>query len=219
MAKIDTTITSHPTPYPDKDTQSPSEFNSAVDNHLQWIAENLVPDINDWAIEANDVRGEVNTLRDESFNWSNANEGVLLTDSADHSGYSSWHHRVKAKDAQNAAEVAKNNANGAKEIAQAAANFKGEWGDLSGSLSVPASVYHLGEYWQLLNDLGDITTSEPGYTNSDWANIASNNAIKLNKNSVDVKFSIPTGYNACSVGPLDVNATIDVAENSVWEVI
>lgn len=55
-------------------------------------------------------------------------------------------------------------------IATSAANFKGEWSPLTGSLAVPASVYHDGRHWNLLNDLADVTTSEPGVS-SDWATI------------------------------------------------
>lgn len=49
----------------------------------------------------------------------------------------------------------------------AIANSKGNWSNLTGALAVPASVYHNGENWQLLNDLTDVTASEPGVS-SDW---------------------------------------------------
>lgn len=47
------------------------------------------------------------------------------------------------------------------------ANFKGRWSDLTGELNVPAAVSHNGLTYQLLNDLADVTTSEPSIT-SDW---------------------------------------------------
>jgi len=53
------------------------------------------------------------------------------------------------------------------QVAAATANFKGRWSELSGPLSIPASVYHDGSYWQLLNSLADVSTSEPGVT-GDW---------------------------------------------------
>lgn len=53
------------------------------------------------------------------------------------------------------------------QIALATANFKGEWSSLSGALSIPASVYHDGSYWQLLNNLANVAASEPGAT-GDW---------------------------------------------------
>ena len=50
-----------------------------------------------------------------------------------------------------------------------AANFKGEWSSLTGALTVPSTVYHSGTYWQLLDDIADVTASEPTLVNSDWA--------------------------------------------------
>jgi len=218
MSTIDQTISQNSDPAPDKDEQEPATFNQ----YANTLAESMIAwtdEYNQYASEANNLRNYVITLRDESFDWANAGEDDLLEDQAGHEGYSSYHHRRKAVYAQQAAETARDEAIDAQVLAEANANFKGNWSDLSGSLSVPASVYHLSEYWMLLNERADVTTSEPGYTNSDWANIALSQAIKLNKNSVDVGFTIPSGYNAVSVSPIDINATVDVAENSVWEVI
>ena len=50
-----------------------------------------------------------------------------------------------------------------------AANFKGEWSSLTGALTVPSTVYHSGTYWQLLDDIADVTLSEPTLINTDWA--------------------------------------------------
>lgn len=44
----------------------------------------------------------------------------------------------------------------------ASANFKGYWSALAGSLNVPASVYHEGEYWLLRSNLADVTAKVPG---------------------------------------------------------
>lgn len=49
----------------------------------------------------------------------------------------------------------------------ALANFKGTWSSLTGSLNKPASVFHNGTYWALLNNLANVTTSQPGVS-SDW---------------------------------------------------
>lgn len=59
----------------------------------------------------------------------------------------------------------------ARDAAQAAANFLGPWADQAGAATVPATVLHDGSYWQLLTDLADIATSEPSGTNPDWDNI------------------------------------------------
>ena len=57
-------------------------------------------------------------------------------------------------------------------VVVASANFAGEWSSLTGPISVPSSVYHNGQYWQLLNNLADVTLSEPGVS-ADWASITS----------------------------------------------
>jgi len=49
----------------------------------------------------------------------------------------------------------------------ALSNFKGTWASLTGALAKPASVFHNGAFWMLLNNLGDVTTSQPGVS-ADW---------------------------------------------------
>lgn len=49
----------------------------------------------------------------------------------------------------------------------AMANFRGAWSSLTGALAKPASVFHNGAYWALLNNLADVTTSQPGVS-ADW---------------------------------------------------
>lgn len=69
-------------------------------------------------------------------------------------------------------DAAYQNALETKNLAQQAqgnANFKGLWSSLTGPLEIPASVYHDGDYWNLLVDLADVTASEPSASNSDWA--------------------------------------------------
>lgn len=46
--------------------------------------------------------------------------------------------------------------------ATGAANFKGEWSTLAGTLNRPACVKHGGRFWLLLSDLVDVTTATPG---------------------------------------------------------
>ena len=68
---------------------------------------------------------------------------------------------------------AKTSIDSSEAVVLAISNFAGNWDDLTGSLGFPASVYHDGNFWQLLNlnGLTNITTSEPSTTNSDWAMI------------------------------------------------
>ncbi len=66
-------------------------------------------------------------------------------------------------------------------IALSSANFKGNWSDLTGALNVPSSAYHNGITWQLLNDLADVTLSEPSVT-SDWVII--DNSARITHNTI-----------------------------------
>ncbi|MGQ3001299.1 MAG: tail fiber protein [Hydrogenophaga sp.] len=59
----------------------------------------------------------------------------------------------------------------ASSAALAAANYVGIWSSLSGSLAIPASVYHAGRFWMLLTSLGNVATSQPGVS-SDWAPVS-----------------------------------------------
>lgn len=62
--------------------------------------------------------------------------------------------------------------------ADSSANFKGLWGGLTGALNKPASVEYNGLQWRLLNNLADVTTSEPGVT-GDWSEISPKTAARL----------------------------------------
>lgn len=56
----------------------------------------------------------------------------------------------------------------ASAAAMAAVNFVGIWSSLSGSLAVPASVYHNDRFWILLSPLANVATAEPGVSSA-WA--------------------------------------------------
>lgn len=62
------------------------------------------------------------------------------------------------------------NASDSADIAVASANFKGQWSNLTGALNVPAAVYHSNKFWILLNNLADVTLSEPGVS-ADWVEL------------------------------------------------
>ncbi len=95
-----------------------------------------------------------------------------------------WEREDLAPGALALAQVAKDNADDANVSAIAAdasktaaaasevntgalANFKGNWSALTGALNKPASVFHNGAFWALLNNLANVTTSQPGVT-ADW---------------------------------------------------
>ena len=51
--------------------------------------------------------------------------------------------------------------------AEAVANFAGVWSTLTGPLNKPATVYHAGLFYVLVNSLANVALSEPGVT-ADW---------------------------------------------------
>ncbi len=55
----------------------------------------------------------------------------------------------------------------AVELTPADIGALGLWSSLTGALNKPASVFHNGAVWKLLNNLADVTTSQPGVT-ADW---------------------------------------------------
>ena len=80
---------------------------------------------------------------------------------------------ANASTASSQAGIAVSAANAATDAAAqalAAANFKGEWSTLTGALNKPACVKHNGRFWLLLNNLTNVTTSQPGVS-ADWTSI------------------------------------------------
>lgn len=53
------------------------------------------------------------------------------------------------------------------DAARSIVNFIGVWSELTGPLNKPATVYHAGQFWALLNNLANVALSEPGVT-GDW---------------------------------------------------
>ena len=189
---------------PAPSTSDPDNFDTRADILFSEQV-GFVPDLNTSVGELNTVAGEVNvnkteseTARDKAEYW--ADEDIDTEVETDK--YSAKHWASKSEDFKNSL--------------LSSANFKGNWSDLTGSLNIPASVYHLSMFWQLASDLADITAKTPG-TDSEWIN--ADTGIQMNKNSIDSYLSIPAGYNAMSIGPLDINTEITINKNSTWEVI
>lgn len=78
---------------------------------------------------------------------------------------------LEAKAQTDTAVAAGTQAATAAATALSAANFKGEWPSLSGALAKPACVKHNGRFWMLLNNLADVTASQPVLGNADWTSL------------------------------------------------
>lgn len=89
--------------------------------------------------------------------------------------------------------------------AQSASNFAGEWSTLTGSLNTPATVYHNGAFWLLLNNLADVTLSEPGVT-SDW--------LFSNGNRWSPLVTASTTINPNQLMPIYATVAVDITQPS-----
>ena len=83
-----------------------------------------------------------------------------------------------ATDVNNKAVEVNQDANEAAQSAQTALTatntvlgataFKGPWSSLTGVLNVPATVFHLGQYWILQQNLPNVTAVQPGTDLTKW---------------------------------------------------
>lgn len=69
---------------------------------------------------------------------------------------------------QSATEAAAASAASAASMASMTANSKGAWSGLTGPLNVPASVFHNGLAWGLLQNLANVTTQTPAQGSAYW---------------------------------------------------
>jgi len=141
-------------------------------------AQGLAEGARDDALDAAEAaEGAARTFEDTAAGLAATGEGEYFTvPSASATGYLDLYRheageaalkRTSASDAVVAqAEQARDESRDARDISQANANFKGRWVDQVGALAIPASVYHKGKYWMLLDALADVTAAEPGESGS-----------------------------------------------------
>lgn len=106
-------------------------------------------------------------------------------------------------------------------------NYIGEWSDLVvGSSAVAGSfVTHNENLWMLRVALVDVRSVEPTETNlATWFRVAasgSDGMFKQNGQLIDADFTLVTGKNASTVGPVTINdgVTVTVEDGANWVVI
>lgn len=106
------------------------------------------------------------------------------------------------------------------EIAGFTANFKGQWSTLTGALNKPAAVSNGGLFWLLLNDLANVTTSEPGMTN-DWVRIPGVTEVATPINASPASGATNVGATAAITLSANTFGAIyvgDTHSNSQWQV-
>lgn len=70
------------------------------------------------------------------------------------------------------AQAAAVSATNAAQLVTAAANFKGRWEDLAGSLSMPATVMYQRQFWALSRDVSNVAAEVPGVSTA-WVALPS----------------------------------------------
>lgn len=128
--------------------------------------------------------------------------------------------RIAAQDAVGDAEQQVALATEQAEIAGFTAHYVGQWADLVGALNKPATVKHGGLFWLLVNNLANVTTSEPGMTN-DWTRIPGVTEVATPINATPAQGAVNVG--ATSAIMLVANAfgtiyTADTHTASQWQV-
>ena len=131
----------------------------------------------------------------EQLRWANNEYSTGSLALADASYSNALDSQVSATDAlasKNAAALSEANA-------ASTANFKGIWSSLTGAIAKPASVSHNGAIWGLLNNLADITTSQPGVA-ADWAFVSGAFPVqRINSNTTAVPNVTYVIYGACTL--------------------
>lgn len=100
----------------------------------------------------------------EQLRWANNEYSTGSKALAD----ASYSNALDAQGSATASAASASDSANAASTALATAGFKGAWASQTGALNKPASVLHNGAFWALLNNLADVTTSQPGVS-ADWA--------------------------------------------------
>ncbi len=110
------------------------------------------------------------TFNQDAYTYGNAMPAVSVR--FGEMGQAAYINSLSSKESALAAQQSALDAANAAAPALAAANFKGLWPTLAGPLNKPACVKHNGRFWLLLNNLADVTLSQPGVS-ADWTSMDS----------------------------------------------
>lgn len=118
--------------------------------------------------------------------------------------------------------AAKNAAETAKSIAEAVANFRGNWSSLTANstLSRPATVFHNNRFWALVPASITVTTANaPSATNTNWLDVTSVRTTSTTGSAVIPVGSTSQRDSTPSEGFFRVNSQIkkpEVYDGSFW---
>ncbi len=127
--------------------------------------------------------------------------------------------RIAAQEAVGDAEQQVALATEQAEIAGFTAHYVGQWASLVGALNMPAVVKHGGLFWLLVNNLVNVTTSEPGMTN-DWTRIPGVTEVATPINTAPAQGAVNVGATTAIVLSANAFGTIYTADThtaSQWQ--
>lgn len=160
-------------------------------------------------------RGQTETQFDtnqQNFVNYQANFGPEINDLADWTQETADQTEDWANEAEASALASSNSAG----TAVTTANFKGAWSSLSGALAVPATVYHSGKYWQLLENIGDVATEQPGVSTK-WSLSARSNGRTVVVSPITL--AIPDRFFVKGVATVTVPTGVGQADGTVWDFV
>ncbi len=135
-----TTVPLYSGAMPDRNSQDAATFTA---NYIDWL--NYQPtNINGMNVTVGEINSATNQMTSDI-----ANNAALMTQE------------------KNAAAQSAANAKISEDNASMSASLRGNWSAQTGSATKPYNVVHSGLVWMLVNNLADVTTSEPGVT-ADW---------------------------------------------------
>ena len=155
MAEITQVITPAP-PAPSRN--DPENFAPVADEFISWQEKNP-PEVNMWSAQANTLSGELNSVRADTIDIKDETEVIKNT-------------------AISETENIRYETQTIHDTTASIANSKGAWIGLTGSFDAGISVYHVDTNWQLLQDIIDIASVEPGTDASVWSEIKVRNQIE-----------------------------------------
>jgi len=143
-------------------------------NNVVYDAEQTVFRSEQYANQALSYRDTTETYRDTTLGY--RDETFTARDTTQGYRDETFTARDTTETYRDETQVLRNETQAIYNDSLATSNFAGEYSTLTGSLNIPASVYHNDRYWMLLTNLVNVSSSEPSDSNPDYVPLTLGNA-------------------------------------------